>query len=69
MNSSDAVGIALFSSFGLWWAISPQSVIRFYTWFHRGKISRWSPKPAAVRIVGIQWVALIVWVAIFVVQR
>ena len=60
MKPSDCFGIALFAGFGLWWAIFPGNVIRFYNWFHRGQIK---PLPAraanVVRVVGIAWIVLI----------
>ena len=68
MSRSDAVGLILFTSLGLWWAISPQSAINFYSWFHRGKTVP-TAKPAVVRIVGVLRVAFIVLIAIFVVRR
>ena len=43
----------IFGGFGLWWALFPNSVIRFYKWFHNGKVKMASPK--AIRIIGIIW--------------
>ena len=42
-----------FAGFGIWWAIFPKSVIKFYTWFHKGKVKM--PKPNVIRIIGIAW--------------
>jgi hypothetical protein len=45
-------------AFGVWWIVFPRSVIRFYTWFHRGRVAM--PRPIGVRLAGFLWVALIV---------
>src|ERR1035437_734739 len=68
MNNSDIVGFVLFSSFGLWWIIAPQSVIRFYTWFHRGKLSP-MPTPTVIRIIGLLVVVLMVCITLFQAPR
>jgi hypothetical protein len=57
-----------FSSFGLWWAIAPRSVIRFYAWFHQRRLKRKPvPMPSllVVRISGIVWVVIVVYAAFF----
>lgn len=59
---SDWIGMAVFSSFGLWWVTFPASVIRFYAWFHRDTVRL--PGKAAIRILGLAWVALVVSVAV-----
>ena len=65
----DVLAIALFGSFGAWWAIAPESVARFYkrldrySPFHRGLA--WEPKPVFVRIIGVLWIALVVSVFLF----
>lgn len=65
MKNSDIIGLLLVVGFGLWWAILPNNVIRFYTWFHSR--SKWyaAPKPIAVRIIGIIFVA---WVLFLYIQ-
>jgi len=63
MTASDLTGLALFGGFGLWWLAFPQSVIRFYTWFHRKKVRM--PKPIGVRIAGAAWLILVASVWIF----
>ena len=68
MSNSDIVGFVLFSSFGLWWIIAPQSVIRFYTWFHRGKLSP-MPTPTVIRIIGLLVVVLVVCITLFQAPR
>ena len=60
VTPSDALALALFVSFGLWWVVAPLSVIRFYNWFHGGL--RRQPKPIAVRLIGLLWVALVIGV-------
>jgi len=57
MSTSDILGFSLFASFGLWWALFPQSVIRLYTWFHRGKVKM--PRLAAIRMMGTAWIVLV----------
>ncbi len=62
---SDYVGIVAFSSFGLWWMTFPASVVRFYAWFHRGTIR--SPRSTlSIRVVGLLWVVLVVFVSFWV---
>jgi len=68
VTQSDAFGLALFVSFGLWWMVAPRSVITFYDWFHRGTPRR-PAKPMAVRIVGLFWVALVIGVFVFGARR
>jgi succinate-acetate transporter protein len=53
MTTGDFLGLALFGGFGLWWLVFPESVIRFYTWFH-GRRSR-LPRPVAIRVMGAAW--------------
>jgi hypothetical protein len=50
MNPSDIGAIALFGGFGLWWVLLPDSVVRFYRWFHRGQVKM--PTPLAIRFIG-----------------
>jgi len=57
MSVADIVAPALFASFGLWWVILPQSVIRFYHRFHGGRVRL--PSPFAIRCIGIGWIILI----------
>ncbi|MEY2408095.1 MAG: hypothetical protein QOF48_765 [Verrucomicrobiota bacterium] len=56
-----AIGIpsflALPIAFGLWCVLFPHSVIRFYTWFHRGRVKM--PEPFGVRLAGEIWVSFI----------
>jgi hypothetical protein len=39
--------------FGLWWTFFPKSVIKFYFWFHNGRVKM--PKPIVIRVIGIFW--------------
>jgi succinate-acetate transporter protein len=59
---SEALAIAVFVSFGLWWVVAPVSVIRFYNWFHRGLPRQ--PKPTVVRVIGALWIVLVVGVVL-----
>ena len=60
MNISDYWGWAFFGEFGFWFILFPASVIRFYLWFHRGKIAML--KPNGVRIAGFLWLILVLGV-------
>ncbi len=57
MSAADIAEPALFASFGLWWVILPQSVIRLYDRFHGGRVRL--PSPFAIRCIGIGWIILI----------
>jgi hypothetical protein len=63
MKTSEIIGCFLCSSFGLWWVVAPQSVIRFYLWFHRNKIIP-MPTPMVIRILGFLWVVPVVGVTL-----
>jgi hypothetical protein len=63
MNIGDYVGVIVFGGFGLWWLLFPNNVIKFYTWFHRGRVS--FPPQLVIRIIGGLWTALVVALAIF----
>jgi hypothetical protein len=69
MAMSDLLGAAAFSSFGLWWVIAPNSVIRFYSWFLAAAIKRvprgWPPRPTAIRVAGALWMILVVTTTFF----
>ena len=68
MSAIDAiVFFVFFIVFGIWFVIFPKSVIKFYTWFHKGKLifpDNLRPE-RAVRISGILWLILILCVMIF----
>ena len=55
---SDIAGLIAFAAFGLWWIAFPRSVIRFYSWFHRGRIRL--PRAAVVRVAGALYVTLLI---------
>jgi hypothetical protein len=57
MQTRDVIGFVAFGSFGVWWLLSPRTVLRFYGWFHRGRARM--PGPAGVRIAGVLWLAII----------
>jgi hypothetical protein len=59
VKSSDYAGIAMFGGFGLWWVLFPKSVIRFYTWFHRGRISLAGTREWMIRLIGGLVIALV----------
>jgi len=62
MKPQDYLGMTVFVGFGLWWVLLPDSVIRFYGWFHRGKLSM--PGPLTVRMIGLAWIALVLSVTL-----
>jgi hypothetical protein len=66
MGLTDYLGIVVFGGFGRWWIIFPRSVAHFYSRFHAGRIQ--IPKPAAIRVIGCAWVALVLTV-VLTVQR
>jgi hypothetical protein len=39
MHPSDIIGFSLFASFGFWWMLFPNSVVRLYAWLYRDKKS------------------------------
>jgi hypothetical protein len=49
---------APFLLFGLWWLLLPESVIRFYTAFHKGQ-RLGLRSPTLIRAVGALWLALV----------
>jgi hypothetical protein len=70
VTTSDTLGFLFVSSWGLWWLLAPQSVIRSYSWFHDEKLRRKPPrmalpKPIGVRVAGLLWLALVVGVFLF----
>jgi hypothetical protein len=61
MRYSDVIALVLLISFGIWWVCAPRSVIRFYSWFHGGKVR--VAKPNGIRIIrisGLLWIALVI---------
>lgn len=57
MKLSDYLGFGLTLGFGLWWLVFPKSVIKFYTWFHRGEAKM--PGTFGIRIAGMLWIVLV----------
>ena len=56
MTLTDCVAFAAFTSFGLWWLIFPDSVIRFYSWFGPAV-----PKnPVIIRLAGLAWTMVMI---------
>jgi hypothetical protein len=53
----DLLPALMFAAFGGWWLIFPDSVLRFYAWFHRGKVKL--PQPLIIRIIGAASIVLI----------
>jgi hypothetical protein len=68
MGATDLLALVLFSSFGVWWFVAPQSVIAFYSWLRRKPLTP-RPNPIAIRITGLLWVVLVVSVVAFVARR
>ena len=52
MKTSDVIGIAAVSAYGVWFLIAPRSAIRFYAWFYSHH-ERKPPKPFVIRIAGL----------------
>jgi uncharacterized membrane protein YvlD (DUF360 family) len=48
-----------FVALGVWWIVFPGSVIRFYTWFHRGRVAM-PASTLGIRLAGAFWVVLVV---------
>ncbi len=61
MQTSDYFGFGTVFILGLWLIMFPGSVIRFYTWFHRGKVKL--PGEVGIRLAGAIW--LVVVIAVF----
>jgi succinate-acetate transporter protein len=57
MKLSDYIGFVLFGGFGVWWIVLPESVIKLYTWFHKGQVRL--PDPSTIRVIGIVWVVVV----------
>ena len=64
MKLSDYIGFGIFLGWGLWWVVFPNSVIRFYTWFHPGGVK--VPRALGVRLVGALWIVLVLLVMLVV---
>ena len=58
MQTADYIGFAVTLEFGLWWLVSPRSVIALYTRFYRGAVTM--PAVSGVRIAGALWMALVI---------
>jgi hypothetical protein len=58
-----ALGMLLGGGFALWWILFPRSVIRFYTWFHRGRPEL--PSPKVIRWIGVGCLLLVSYVMFF----
>jgi hypothetical protein len=63
MKAQDYLGLTLFVGFGLWWVLFPNSVIRFYQWLHRGKVS--VRKPLMIRVLGVVWLVMVLGVTLY----
>lgn len=51
--------------FALWWVFLPRTVIRFYTWFHKGRLHSGNlPNEPVIRALGVACLVLmafLVW--------
>ena len=63
MKLDDYIAFGVFFGFGFWFLLLPNSVIRFYTWFQKGRVQM--PKTFGVRLVGALWIVLMSVVMIF----
>jgi len=52
------IGFALAIAFGLWWLLTPLSVLRFYSRLAKRDLT--AAKPLAVRLVGFCWIVMLV---------
>ena len=57
MSFSDYLGFGVCMAWGLWWVILPANVIRFYRWFHKGKVKL--PAEAGIRWAGVSWLVMV----------
>jgi len=58
---SDLLGLVLFGGFGLWLAVFPNNVIRFYhVWFNARMGS-----PSKIRLIGVAWTIFVLWAFAF----
>ena len=57
MKLIDYLGFGVFVGLGVWWLVFPRSVIRFYTWFHKGAVTM--PGTFGIRLLGGLWIALV----------
>ena len=67
MKPYDYVGVFFCIGFGLCYIVMPHKVIRFYEWFHSGKVKM--PQPFGVRLAGVIWILLVLAVSWFVFHR
>jgi hypothetical protein len=63
MKLSDYIALIVFGTFGFWWMAFPKSVIRFYGWFHSGKVK--VPPTSGIRFAGVLWIILVSIVIFF----
>jgi hypothetical protein len=63
----NVVALVPFWLFGLWWLLLPQTVIRFYAWFHglhgipRDVMLKRMGRPLTIRMIGAAWLSLLAW--------
>jgi hypothetical protein len=58
---SDYLGLVLFGGFGLWLAMFPNNVIRFY----RGWFNARMGSPSKIRLIGVAWIIFVLWAFAF----
>jgi hypothetical protein len=64
IGTGEIVRALAFASWGIWWAVAPQSVIRLHV-FMRTDPESPSPNPLTIRIVGLAWILLIVGMVVW----
>jgi hypothetical protein len=57
---SNVFGVALFSAFGLWWLLAPESELHLYRRLHGEKLRL--PSPVVIRVLGGAWMLALVTV-------
>jgi len=67
MNQDGLVGLAMFAGFGIWWVIWPGSVIRLYTWLHKGQVRL--PRALVIRVVGLGWAVFVAIIFIIALRK
>ncbi len=67
MKLEDYFGFGVAFIFGIWLLLFPRSVVRFYSWFHRGAVKM--PQTFGVRLSGAFWIVLVSIVMLTVIGK
>jgi len=63
MKNDNVIGYLIFMGLGLWLVIIPESVIKFYSWFHKNQMKL--PSLKVIRIIGLMIVLLLTTIFIY----